>query len=192
MHFEREREKKNLFQLFPGSLSTLPQLNQLTIEKYYNLYSKNVHYIAQWDFWTQSLSQIYKCYTEFELRDSSRDNRGLTRRKLANQICIFASLKARPCHLWGAGWMMEWKKVWSKMPVCFVERNFESFFLFFSTLFGKDLNGGWRTFDAEQTVYFFICCKFSWSICLQGLFWRLRHSNMIQILCWCALDFWNL
>ena len=154
--WEREREKKNLFQLFPGSLSTLPQLNQLTIEKYYNLYSKNVHYIAQWEFWTQSLSQIYKCYTEFELRDSSRDNRGLTRRELARtylqphygNVYLSAAVMGvvdmfGPCKsnlyfcffkgpaVSGAGWMMEWKKVWSKMPVCFVERNFESFFSFF-------------------------------------------------------------
>ena len=81
---------------------------------------------------------------------------------------------------------MEWKKVWSKMPVWFVEKNFEYFFSFFFVylvwqIFKCWLTHIWRRTDSLFFIYF--CCKFSWSICLQGLFWRLRHSIMIQTPC---------
>ena len=99
-----EREKKILFQLFPGSLSTLPQLNQLTIEKYYNLYSKNVHYTVR------LLDPIpFRFINVIRSNLSSvihKDNRGLKKRKLANQIksnqiFIFAYCFFKDYHLWG-------------------------------------------------------------------------------------------
>ena len=85
--------------------------------------------------------QIYKRDTEFELRNSSKDNRGLTKQELANQICIFASLKTLPSLGLDESWNE--RKFGQKCQCDLQKETLGLFFLsFLSTLFDKSLNAG--------------------------------------------------